>query len=58
VDGKPADLPGKVVINTGDREADRNDPIYLSEDQVNKNFKQPNQYQSPRQFRFGIRYTF
>jgi outer membrane receptor protein involved in Fe transport len=56
--GTPADLPGKVVINTGDREADRNDPIYLSEDQVNKNFNQPNQYQSPRQFRFGIRYTF
>jgi outer membrane receptor protein involved in Fe transport len=56
--GTPADLPGKVVINTGDRDADREDPIFLSEDQVNPNFKQPNQYQSPRQFRFGIRYTF
>ncbi len=56
--GTPADLPGKVVINTGDREADRADPVYLSEDQVNPNFGQANQYQSPRQFRFGIRYTF
>jgi outer membrane receptor protein involved in Fe transport len=58
VGGKASDLPGKVVINTGDREADKNDPIYLSEDDVNPNFKQPNQYQSPRQFRFGVRYTF
>jgi outer membrane receptor protein involved in Fe transport len=56
--GTAADLPGKVVINTGDREADRTNPIYLSEDDINPNFKQPNQYQSPRQFRFGIRYTF
>ena len=58
VGGKPSDLPGKVVINTGDKEADTADPTYLTADQVNPNFKQPNQYQSPRQFRFGIRYTF
>jgi len=58
VGGTPSDLPGKVVINTGDREADRTDPVYLSEDQLNPNFKQPNRYQAPRQFRFGIRYTF
>jgi outer membrane receptor protein involved in Fe transport len=56
--GTPADLPGKVQINTGDPEADRADPVFLSEDQVNPNFKQPTQYQAPRQFRFGIRYTF
>jgi hypothetical protein len=60
VGGKPSDLPGKVVINTGDREAD-NDPetqMFLTEDQLNPNFKQPSRYQAPRQFRFGIRYTF
>jgi hypothetical protein len=58
VGGKPSDLPGQVVLNTGDKEADAEDPHYLSDDQVNPNFKQPNQYQAPRQFRFGIRYTF
>ncbi|MFY0581409.1 hypothetical protein ACN28S_50570 [Cystobacter fuscus] len=30
----------------------------LSADDVNKNFKQPTAYQSPRQIRLGLRYTF
>ena len=42
VGGKPSDLPGKVVINTGDREADKSAdadvPVGRS---VNPNFKQP-----------------
>jgi hypothetical protein len=58
VGGTPADLPGKVRINTGDAHTDEEEPTYLTQDQVNKNFKQPNQYQAPRQFRFGLRYTF
>ncbi|NBD07860.1 TonB-dependent receptor [Corallococcus silvisoli] len=31
---------------------------YLSADDVNKNFKNPDRYQAPRQVRFGVRYTF
>jgi TonB dependent receptor len=58
VDGKPGDLPGKVRLNTGDRAADEENPIYLSEDQVNPNFRRPAQYQAPRQVRLGILYTF
>lgn len=58
VGGKPGDVPDNVVINTGDPVGDKAEPTYLTADQVNPNFKQPNQYQSPRQFRFGIRYTF
>jgi hypothetical protein len=65
VGGTAADLPTKenpdpqkVVVNTGDREGDALDPTYLTYDDLNPNFKQPNRYQSPRQFRFGIRYTF
>ncbi len=30
----------------------------LSEDDINKNFKKPTQYQAPRQIRLGLRYTF
>jgi hypothetical protein len=58
VGGKPSQVPDNVVINTGDPVGDKENPTYLTADQVNPNFKQPNQYQSPRQFRFGIRYTF
>jgi outer membrane receptor protein involved in Fe transport len=58
VGGTPSDLPGKVRINTGDALTDEEEPTYLSDDDVNKNFKQPVQYQAPRQFRIGLRYTF
>jgi TonB dependent receptor len=58
VGGKASDIPGSVLISTGDKEADAADPHYLTEDDINPNFKQPNQYQSPRQFRVGLRYTF
>ncbi|MDY7229230.1 TonB-dependent receptor [Hyalangium rubrum] len=58
VGGRPSDLPGKVQINTGDIEEDTAAPIYLDEDDVNPNFGKPTQYQAPRQFRFGVRYTF
>jgi hypothetical protein len=55
-DGSPANLPGgsdpKVVVVTDDGER------AMTADDVNKNFKQPTQYQAPRQVRFGIRYTF
>jgi hypothetical protein len=35
------------------------DPVeYLSDEQLNKNFKNPDRYQAPRQIRFGVRYTF
>ena len=30
----------------------------LTQDEVNRNFKQPLQYQAPRQVRLGLRYTF
>ncbi|QRN95262.1 TonB-dependent receptor [Archangium violaceum] len=30
----------------------------LTDDDLNKNFKKPTQYQTPRQIRFGIKYTF
>jgi hypothetical protein len=58
--GSEADLPtesspGRVRLNTGDP----SDPVeYLTYEQVNPNFRQPTQYQAPRQFRFGVRYTF
>jgi len=57
--GTPADLPtetspGKIRLNTGNAE----DEEYLTAEQVNPNFRQPTQYQAPRQFRFGVRYTF
>jgi hypothetical protein len=58
VGGKPGDVPNKVIINTDDPVGDHENPTYLTADQVNPNFKQPNQYQAPRQFRFGIRYSF
>ncbi len=58
VGGKPSDVPNKVIINNGDPVGDKENPTYLTADQVNPNFKQPNQYQAPRQFRFGVRYTF
>lgn len=57
-DGTPSDVPGKVIINNGDPEGDKANPTYLTDEDVNKNFKKPTQYQSPRQIRFGIRYTF
>ncbi|QRK08902.1 TonB-dependent receptor [Archangium violaceum] len=52
-DGTPADLPNKVVVvgSNGDQRA-------MTADDVNPNFKKPTQYQSPRQVRFGVRYTF
>ncbi len=53
--GRPSDLPGNVRLNTGDPDAE---PVYLTQDQVNPNYRQPEQYQAPRQFRFGVRYTF
>ncbi|MDY7225882.1 TonB-dependent receptor [Hyalangium rubrum] len=56
--GTPADLPGQVRINTGSPAADEASPTYLSAEQVNPNFRQPTQYQAPRQFRLGVRYTF
>ncbi len=56
--GKPSDLPGQVQINTGSPIADAASPVYLTPDQVNPNFRQPTQYQAPRQFRVGARYTF
>jgi len=46
--------PNTVRINTGDP----SEVEYLTYDQVNPNFRQPKEYQAPRQFRFGIRYTF
>jgi outer membrane receptor protein involved in Fe transport len=49
-DGSPSDLPGKVL------DAETGEPI--DPEQVNDNFKKPTQYQSPRQIRFGVRYTF
>ena len=53
-DGTTADLPtaespGKVL---------KVDGTLLTVDDLNKNFGKPIGYQSPRQFRFGIRYTF
>jgi hypothetical protein len=51
-DGTPADLPGKVIVVSDDGERP------MTDDDVNQNFKKPTQYQSPRQVRFGIRYTF
>jgi outer membrane receptor protein involved in Fe transport len=56
--GEPAELPGQVRINTGSPTADTASPVYLTPDQVNPNFRQPTQYQAPRQFRLGVRYTF
>jgi len=62
-DGTEADLPtetnrGNVIINTGDPVHDREEPTYLSHEEVNPNFNKPAAYQSPRQIRFGLRYTF
>jgi hypothetical protein len=42
----------------GDGEAETPVPFGSREGDVNKNFKNPTRYQSPRQVRFGIRYTF
>lgn len=56
--GAPADLPGKAVINTGDRVEDHSNPLSLSQEDVRSAFGQPVQRQSPRRVRFGIRYTF
>ena len=57
-DGTQEDLPGRAVINTGDHEADRADPVFLREENVNPGFGEPVQRQAPRRFRFGVRYTF
>ncbi|WP_225410049.1 TonB-dependent receptor [Stigmatella hybrida] len=56
--GTRADLPTKVQINTGDSAEDAANPVYLTEGEVNPNFGNGRTYQSPRQFRFGVRYTF
>lgn len=53
-DGTEADLPtedspGNVRRTTGG---------LLQYSEVNQNFRQPKEYQAPRQLRFGIRYTF
>ena len=56
--GQPRDLPERVRINTGSPTADTASPVYLTPDQVNPNFGKPTQYQAPRQFRLGARYTF
>jgi outer membrane receptor protein involved in Fe transport len=56
--GTPDDLPGQVRINTGNPTADAASPVYLTPEQVNPNFRQPTQYQAPRQFRLGVRYSF
>ncbi|RYZ15678.1 MAG: TonB-dependent receptor, partial [Myxococcaceae bacterium] len=55
--GTAADLPtagnpGRVPIAGGEPGE------FLSADDVNKNFKNPDRYQAPRQIRFGVRYTF
>jgi hypothetical protein len=48
--GGPGDLPGAVLnVDTGEA---------LAADEVNPNFKQPVQYQSPRLVRLGLRYAF
>lgn len=52
-DGTPADVPSKVVV-VGSDGSERP----MTADDVNANFKKPTQYQSPRQVRFGVRYTF
>ncbi|WNG49913.1 TonB-dependent receptor [Archangium minus] len=52
VDGTTSDVPGKAVVVTDDGERP------MTQDDVNPNFKKATQYQSPRQVRFGIRYTF
>jgi outer membrane receptor protein involved in Fe transport len=68
--GTPADLenlPGRVTWQEGserfrdadgDGEAETPVPFGTVEGDVNKNFKNPTRYQSPRQVRFGVRYTF
>ncbi|RKH08604.1 TonB-dependent receptor [Corallococcus sp. CA053C] len=53
--GTAADLPtdtnvGKVPLADGTG--------LLAAEDVNKNFKNPDRYQAPRQIRFGVRYTF
>jgi hypothetical protein len=58
-DGSTSDLPtpsspGRVRLNTGDPAHEE----YLTYEQVNPNFGRPSQYQSPRQVRLGVRYTF
>ncbi len=49
--GTPADL-GSIPVAGGEPGE------VLSQDDVNKNFKNPDRYQAPRQIRFGVRYTF
>ncbi|CAM3899676.1 TonB-dependent receptor [Corallococcus sp. ZKHCc1 1396] len=46
------DNPGRVPIAGGEPGE------FLSAEDVNKNFKNPDRYQAPRQIRFGVRYTF
>ncbi|RKH43101.1 TonB-dependent receptor [Corallococcus sicarius] len=43
------DSPGRVPLAAGGT---------LAYEDVNKNFKNPDRYQAPRQVRFGVRYTF
>jgi outer membrane receptor protein involved in Fe transport len=52
--GTEADLP------TANREGNvyRTSGELLTFEEVNKNFRQPKEYQAPRQLRLGIRYTF
>ncbi len=50
--GTKEDLPGKVVVVSDDGERP------MTKDDENPNFGKPTQYQSPRQFRVGLRYTF
>jgi outer membrane receptor protein involved in Fe transport len=50
--GTPADLPGKAIIV-----ADEGERPMTKEDE-NPNFRKAVQYQAPRQFRVGLRYTF
>ncbi|WP_199746973.1 TonB-dependent receptor [Corallococcus sp. AB049A] len=49
--GTQADLPGGVPLADGSGD-------FLTDDDLNKNFKNPDRYQAPRQIRFGVRYTF
>lgn len=55
VNGRPTDLPGSIEVidaNTGERRA------WDPDTDSNPNFLRPTAYQPPRQFRFGVRYTF
>ncbi|MDC0714030.1 TonB-dependent receptor [Stigmatella sp. ncwal1] len=60
VGGTEADLPTRVQINTNNAAADAETPRYLTDsaEDVNPNFRNARTYQAPRQFRFGVRYTF